>query len=164
MFGRVVFAVFSFAFGLTSGDSEAQECYRSSISSPTPFMGNNDEIFRLVDGTRWQVQFEYEYLYEYYPTVTICPNRGVLIVGDKSLNVAQINSRDIVESKIDGEFQGWEGETVFQLANGQIWQQADFAFAYHYSYSPDVLIVRLNGQFFMQVEGVRDRIRVVRLR
>ncbi len=164
MFRRVVFATFAVTIGLNSGDAEAQECYRSSISSPTPFMGNNDEIFRLVDGTRWQVRFEYEYLYEYYPTVTICPNRGVLIVGNKSLNVAQINSRDIVESKIDGEFQGWEGETVFQLANGQIWQQVDFAYAYHYSYSPDVLIVRLNGQFFMQVEGVRDRIRVVRLR
>ena len=28
---------------------------------------------------------------------------------------------DLIESNIDGEFQGWEGETIFKLLNGQIW-------------------------------------------
>jgi hypothetical protein len=28
-----------------------------------------------------------------------------------------------VESTIVGEFSGWDGETIFRLANGQVWQQ-----------------------------------------
>ncbi len=65
----------------------AQDCYQSSILSPSPFMGNNEEIFKLDDGSLWEVKYEYEYLYEYYPPVIICPSRGKLIVGEKSLNV-----------------------------------------------------------------------------
>jgi hypothetical protein len=29
-----------------------------------------------------------------------------------------------IETMIAGEFNGWEGETIFKLDNGQIWQQA----------------------------------------
>ena len=61
-------------------DAEAQTCYTSSITSPTPFMGNDGEIFRLSDGSVWEVKYEYEYLYEYYPQVVICPSRGILII------------------------------------------------------------------------------------
>ena len=53
-------------------------------------MGNNDEVFVLSDGSVWQVKYEYEYLYEYSPSVIICPTRGVLIVKEKSLNVVQL--------------------------------------------------------------------------
>ena len=62
-----------------------QGCYESSIRSPTPFMGNNEEIFKLADGSLWEVKHEYEYLYEYYPDVVICPNKGKLIIKDKTL-------------------------------------------------------------------------------
>ena len=67
-----------------------QACYESSIMSPTPFMGNDGEIFRLDDGSVWEVKFEYEYLYEYYPEVVICPQNGILVVNGKSLNVVPI--------------------------------------------------------------------------
>ena len=33
--------------------------------------------------------------------------------------------REIVESRIDGEFVGWRGHTVFKLENGQEWAQAE---------------------------------------
>lgn len=80
------------ALGATSSSVFAQECYRSSILSPTPFMGNNGEIFKLADGSIWEVQHAYEYLYEYYPTVTVCPNRGLLLIGRKSLNVQLLSA------------------------------------------------------------------------
>ena len=60
--------------------AEADSCYQSTIKAPTPFMGNNDEIFVLADDSVWQVKYEYEYLYEYYPVITVCPDRGKLIV------------------------------------------------------------------------------------
>lgn len=72
-----------------------QACYESSILSPTPFMGNNGELFRLADGSVWEVKFEYQYLYEYYPKVTICPARSVLIVRGKSLNVQRVASAPV---------------------------------------------------------------------
>jgi hypothetical protein len=50
-------------------------------------MGNNDEVVQLADGSIWQVKFEYEYLYEYYPDVVICPSRRLLLIDGKSLNV-----------------------------------------------------------------------------
>ena len=68
----------------------AQSCYNSSIMSPTPFMGNDSEIFKLADGSIWEVKYEYEYMYEYYPDVVICPSRGKLLIKGKSLNIAQV--------------------------------------------------------------------------
>lgn len=70
--------------------AEAADCYESTIVAPSPFKGNNDEIFRLADGSIWQVKYEYEYLYEYRPDVVICPSRGILVINGKSLNVVAI--------------------------------------------------------------------------
>jgi len=71
----------------------AQECYESSILSPSPFMGNNGEIFKLADGSLWEIKYEYEYLYEYYPTVIICPSLGKLVINGVTLNVEQVGAR-----------------------------------------------------------------------
>ena len=59
-----------------------------------------------------------------------------------------------IESKVDGEFEGWEGETIVRLVNGQIWEQVEYYYHYHYAYMPDVLIYPSNGTFKMKVEGV----------
>ena len=50
-----------------------------------------------------------------------------------------------VESTIAGDFNGWDGETIFKLDNGQIWQQAEYDYTYSYSYRPDVTIYQVNG-------------------
>jgi len=73
-----------------SYSSYAQSCYRTSIVAPSPFMGNNDEIFKTSDGRLWQVKYEYEYLYEYYPIIDIC-NEQKLIIKGKALNIILIS-------------------------------------------------------------------------
>jgi hypothetical protein len=55
-------------------------------------MGNDGEIFELDDGSFWQVKYEYEYMYEYYPNVVICPSRRTLIVGRETLNVEPVGA------------------------------------------------------------------------
>lgn len=40
---------------------------QASIISPTPFMGNNNELFKLDNGMIGEVRYAYEYMYEYYP-------------------------------------------------------------------------------------------------
>jgi hypothetical protein len=36
---------------------------------------------------------------------------------------ARTSQQDVIESQIDGDFEGWDGETIFKLTNGEIWQQ-----------------------------------------
>lgn len=70
----------------------------------------------------------------------------------------------VISTQVDGDFNGWEGNTIFKMTNGQIWQQASYAYTYHYSYSPDVLIFQDNKIWKMQVEDVDDIIEVQRLK
>ncbi len=69
-----------------------------------------------------------------------------------------------VESTIRGDFKGWEGETIFQLDNGQIWQQAEYDYMYSYQYRPDVTIYQTSGGCRMKVEDENDTIIVKRIR
>jgi hypothetical protein len=171
--------------------AEAYSCYQSTIKTPTPFMGNNDEIFVLADDSVWQVK--YEYLYEYYPVVTVCPDRGKLIVAGKELSIASISSAqhqpakarvnggekrankvgaelprgpagDVIESQVDGEFEGWEGETIVRLMNGQIWQQIEYHYNYHYAYDPRVIVYGSGGGYKMKVGGTDQAVGVARLK
>ncbi len=68
----------------------------------------------------------------------------------------------VIESKIDGEFQGWDGETIFKLVNCQIWQQSSYHYYYHYAYMPRVTIYRTDGGYKMKVDGVDPSIYVRR--
>ena len=70
----------------------------------------------------------------------------------------------VIESRIDGTFEGWDGDTIFKLQNGQIWQQSSYAYTYHYAYSPKVIIYWSGFAYRMQVEGVSGSIQVTRLR
>ncbi len=79
------------------------------------------------------------------------------------LSNAAIGNGD-VESRIDGDFEGWTGDTLFKLVNGQIWQQASYAYTYHYAFDPKVIIFNAGGTFRMKVDGVSDSIPVKRLR
>jgi len=71
---------------------------------------------------------------------------------------------DVVESFIEGEFTGWDGETIFRLTNGQIWQQSSYAYMYHYAYRPKVLIYKSRNIYKMKVDGVSQTINVRRLK
>ena len=156
---------------LTSGTAVAEPCRKAMVASPTPFLGNNDEVLKLDDGTFWQVKYSYEYLYEYYPAVTICPDQGILIFKGKSINIVPLgkNSRassspesrqGIIESRIDHEFEGFEADKVFVLQNGQIWQQTSARYKYVYKYAPKVRIFPVDGGYEMSVDGVDGTVRV----
>ena len=74
------------------------------------------------------------------------------------------SSLDFIESHIDGDFEGWDGDTVFELSNGQVWQQDSYDYEYHYAYHPEVTIFKKGLIYEMKVEGVDDMIEVVRLK
>ena len=69
----------------------------------------------------------------------------------------------VIKTQIDGEFEGWEGETIFKLMNGQIWQQAEYDYMYHYDYMPDVVIYKTESGYRMRVEGLDETIAVYQI-
>ena len=152
-------------------------CFDSSIQSPSPFMGNNGEVFKLFDGTIGEVFAEYEYLYEYYPSVTVCPAQSFMIVAGEKLNITILSSgsnltnslddagpKDFIESRIDDDFEGYDYGNIYKLRNGQIWEQTSSHYRYRYKYAPEVIIYKRNGSYLMQVDGLDDSVSVVRLR
>jgi hypothetical protein len=254
--------------------ADAQTCTESSIMTPVPFMGNHGEVFKLSDGSLWEVVGSYEYLYEYYPSVVVCNSVKLLIKGkqigirglvaaprsaitqppasrggrasggagpwqlfeetyiegsvsgtiqqghifktvsgnmyevtgltlqlvlelqpkvtvlrngetyrliikgfDEPLITRRLAGRPsssestqiaptggVIESRIDGEFEGFNADNIYKLRNGQIWQQVSATYRYRYRYSPEVLIYRSGGVFKMRVEDIDGEITVTRLK
>ena len=69
-----------------------------------------------------------------------------------------------VESTVDGEFEGWDGETLIKLMNGQIWEQSEYHYEYRYAYMPRVTVFRSRGQCKMWVEGTDEPVGVRRVK
>ena len=69
-----------------------------------------------------------------------------------------------IESTLAGEFNGWDGDTVFKLENGQIWEQAEYSYTYSYSYRPDVTIYQVSGGCRLKVEDEEETIIVRRIK
>jgi hypothetical protein len=69
----------------------------------------------------------------------------------------------IIRSRIEGEFNGTENETIFNLQNGQVWQQVGYRYRYHYLYAPRVEIDASGSRGTMTVAGFREPIEVRRV-
>lgn len=76
----------------------------------------------------------------------------------------EASAQNVIETQVDGEFEGWEGETVVKLMNGQLWIQTEYHYEYLYAYSPDVLIYQSSGGWKMRIEGTSQAVGVEQLR
>ncbi len=153
----------------------ASDWYESTIVFPSPFQGNHKEIFILSDGSVWEVRHEYNYFYSRKPSVLISESKGKAIVEKKEISVKFISRsavsqdnqmkprEDIVESRVDGVFNGWKGDTVVKLQNGQIWQQTQYYYRYIYKYRPSVMIYKSGTRYKMIVDGIDKEVYVKRL-
>lgn len=125
------------------------------------FEGFNDEVlFKMKNGTWWiQAQYKYWYHYAYSPDVVITDMNGeyLLMVSNNCVPVRRVAT--VIESGIDGEFKGWEGDTIYQLQNGQRWQQSTYKYTYKYSYRPQVIVYDAGGGYKMQVMGTTANVR-----
>jgi len=65
-----------------------------------------------------------------------------------------------LQTQIDGDFEGWDGDTVFVLSNGNILKQASYAYTYHYAYRPRVLVYLRGTYYYLLVDGVEESIMV----
>ncbi|EAQ97416.1 hypothetical protein [Congregibacter litoralis] len=88
---------------------------------------------------------------------------SAFIEGSEAIN-EESSASSIIRSTIDGEFEGFEGDTIVKLSNGQVWQQTEYLYHYHYSYMAEVTIFFSSGTHRMLVEGIGKPVAVVRLR
>jgi len=70
----------------------------------------------------------------------------------------------ILRTQIEGDFEGWDGDTVFVLANGNVLKQLTYNYTYHYAYRPDVILVDRGGMLILVVDGVDETVGVVVIR
>ena len=70
-----------------------------------------------------------------------------------------------IKSRYVGEFEGWTGKTVFQLENGQVWQQTRSGRMMWRADSPMITIKRgFMGGYRLSVEGVNKQVYVKRIK
>lgn len=78
-----------------------------------------------------------------------------------------VKSGDFIESRILGEFRGWDGtKTTFELENGMVWQSTDPAakLAVRLTNPTVKLTPGFMDAWFLQVEGYNAKVRVKRLK
>ncbi len=66
----------------------------------------------------------------------------------------------IKETRLEGEFDGFDLDKVFTLASGQKYQQVRYKYRYHYSYRPKVKVFRDGGKYFLEIDGMNEIIEV----
>ena len=148
-----------FIFLLSSNNVLARECYDSTIVSPTPFAGIKKDIFKLSDGTIWEVEDAYAFLNLNEPSITICPDQGELIVKDRAIKVALIaipnalgsKKRTLPSSKwemyeetnLQGTLIGnIETDRVLKTVSGNIYEIIGYTFQFVLKHEPEVTILR----------------------
>ena len=69
-----------------------------------------------------------------------------------------------IKSNYVGAFTGWDGDTVFRLENGQVWQQAEQGRMSWRAENPEVTISRgMFGVYRLSVKGVNKKVKVKRI-
>lgn len=80
--------------------------------------------------------------------------------------VSRDDDPDRLVARIVGGFDGWSGDTIFELDNGQVWRQAEFGrLKYRGPENPEVTIKKgFFGSYRLSVEGTNRWIRVKRVK
>lgn len=139
---------------------------------------NGETIFKMLNGQIWQqASLGIHHHYIYSPKVLIYEVNGSWIMKvaevDQTLQVKKLNRTplaapigdgEVIETEIDGEFKGWDGETIFKMRNGQVWQQATSGYRYANAHSPDVMIYRSGLSWKMKVEGLDEALEVKQIK
>lgn len=81
--------------------------------------------------------------------------------------LVESSSRDMIVSRIVGEFTGWTGNTRFRLENGQVWEQRDNARLTGVRMDSPVVTLKpsiLGNAWYLSVEGYNATAKVRRVK
>ena len=126
---------------------------------------DNEILFPLVNQQYWvQTMRKYWYFKAESPSVSIYKYRdsNYLVVDGKAEFVSVEQITDVIEDTIVSEFTGWSGDTVFELNNGQVWEQDEYSYRYHHAFRPTAIIYYAGWGYRMIVEGEAIRVRKIK--
>ena len=96
------------------------------------------------------------------PTPAPSPATGAASFGAVMLKTSK-DEPDSIHTTIVGKFTGWSGNTVFKLANGQVWQQSTPGDYDAQMQNPEVVIKKLHFGYLLTLPGRGETVFVVRL-
>ena len=105
---------------------------------------NSDAVFIMQNGTAWQQsRYTYDYSYKYHPQATIIKHgyEYILIVDGVDEHVTVDYLGKAYEESISGEFDGWDGDTIFKLSDGSIWEQIGGGHESNHHHNPDIYLI-----------------------
>ena len=70
----------------------------------------------------------------------------------------------VQQGRVRGSFEGWDGDTTVELADGTMFRQSEYHYEYDYSYSPDVTIFVRPFGYQLLVEDTDEPVGVELLR
>jgi hypothetical protein len=124
-----------------------------------PFSGFcNKKLFPLTNGQCWlQISDEESNHIKYNPGVVIylLKDHYYLILTGTNEFVEVRLIKDFILSEISNDFNGWSSDAIFELANGQTWQQTENIYEYesHYFYHPMAYIYNVGTGYRIYVGG-----------
>lgn len=87
------------------------------------------------------------------------------LMGREQLSIDEKKMPKKIETRLIGTFDGWSGETTFELENGQVWQQRiDDRVNYTPADNPEVTIYRAFGGYRLRVDGYNQSCPVKRIK
>jgi hypothetical protein len=125
---------------------------------------DEDMLFHITDGTYWlQDEPKHWHFYAYRPVVEFLEFEGRLYLrlDGQQESVAVRQLQDVIESQIDGEFKGWEGNTEYRLANGQTWKQRSDNHTSRSADRPKVVVYKGESGWLMKVQGTTAKVEQV---
>jgi len=61
------------------------------------------------------------------------------------------------DSHISGDFEGWDGDCIYELDDGSKWELASYKYSYSYNYRPRAIIWRDCGRYYLEVANMSDK-------
>jgi len=68
-----------------------------------------------------------------------------------------------IDSYIESEFEGWDDDKIFKLDNGTKWKLASYRYSYKYAYRPKAKIWSNGGSYYLEVDGMNEKVEVNQL-
>ena len=69
----------------------------------------------------------------------------------------------IEDGQLKGSFKGFKNrDTVFEFYGGRKWKQNEYKYNYHYAYMPKAKVTDQGGRYYLEVEGMNDKVEVKR--
>ena len=69
--------------------------------------------------------------------------------------------RVVEEGQLKGTFRGFKNnDVIFEFFGGRKFKQDEYKYNYTYSYKPKAKVINEMGQYYLEVEGMSEKVKV----